>query len=97
MYDVLAMFRHTLETEGKMLGTPDSCTINRAMEICCDVWQLGAKEHDWEKVRNQAAIAAMQSFIGKFNINIRDRNDCEKIAKLSIEQADELIKQLKKK
>ena len=50
----------------------------------------------YNSLRNQAAIAAMQSFIGKFNINIRDSADCEKITKLAIEQADALIKELKK-
>ena len=52
---------------------------------------------EWQGVRIQAAIAAMQSFIGKFNINIRDSADCEKITKLAVEQADALIKELKKK
>ena len=51
----------------------------------------------FNSLRNQAAIAAMQSFIGKFNINIRDSADCEKITKLAVEQADALIKELKKK
>lgn len=48
-------------------------------------------------LRNQAAIAAMQSFIGKFNINTRDSSDCKTIAILAVEQADALIKQLKEK
>lgn len=48
-------------------------------------------------LRNQAAIAAMQSFIGKFNINTRDSADCKTIAMLAVEQADALIKQLKEK
>ena len=48
-------------------------------------------------LRNQAAIAAMQSFIGEFNINIRDSADYEKIAKLAVKQADALIEELKKK
>ena len=43
-------------------------------------------------LRNQAAIAAMQSFIGEFNIA-----DYEKIAKLAVKQADALIEELKKK
>ena len=51
---------------------------------------------DWQSLRNQAAIAAMQSFISKFNINIRDSMDCEKIVKLAVEQADALIKELKR-
>jgi hypothetical protein len=51
---------------------------------------------EWQYVRIQAAIAAMQSFIGKFNINIRDSADCEKITKLAVEQADALIEELKK-
>lgn len=55
------------------------------------------KDYDWGALRNQAAIAAMQSFIGKFNINTRDSADCKTIAMLAVEQADALIKQLKKK
>lgn len=51
----------------------------------------------WQDVRERAAIAAMQSFIGKFNINTRDSRDCEKISKLAIEQADSLIEELKKR
>ena len=58
--------------------------------------QIGYNEA-FNSLRNKAAIAAMQSFIGKFNINIRDRSDCEKITKLAVEQADSLIEKLKKK
>ncbi len=58
--------------------------------------QVGYNEA-FNSLRNQAAIAAMQSFIGQFNINIRDSADCKTIAMLAVEQADALIKQLKEK
>lgn len=51
-------------------------------------------QHDWEALRNQAAIAAMQgvmSFFGSIDYNR------ETIAKLAVEQADSLIEELKKK
>ena len=51
-------------------------------------------KHDWEALRNQAAIAAMQgvmNFFGSIDYNK------ETIAKMAVEQADALIKQLKEK
>ena len=51
-------------------------------------------QHDWETLRNKAAIAAMQgvmNFFGSIDYNK------ETIAKLAVEQADALIEQLKKK
>ena len=51
-------------------------------------------QHDWEALRNQAAIAAMQgvmNFFGSIDYNK------ETIAKLAVEQADALIEELKKK
>ena len=49
-------------------------------------------QHDWDALRNQAAIAAMQ---GVMNCSI-DYNK-ETIARLAVEQADALIEELKKK
>ena len=49
---------------------------------------------DWQALRNQAAIAAMQgvmNFFGSIDYNK------ETIAKLAVEQADALIEELKKK
>jgi len=49
---------------------------------------------DWQALRNQAAIAAMQgvmNFFGSLDYNKWT------IAKLAVEQADALIKELKKK
>lgn len=49
---------------------------------------------DWQTLRNQAAIAAMQgvmNFFGSIDYNK------ETIAKLAVEQADALIEALKKK
>lgn len=51
-------------------------------------------QHDWEALRNKAAIAAMQgimNFFGSLDYNK------ETIAKLAVEQADALIEQLKEK
>lgn len=50
-------------------------------------------QHDWEALRNQAAIAAMQgvmNFFGSIDYNK------ETIAKLAVEQADALIEELRK-
>lgn len=48
---------------------------------------------DWQKVRIKAAIAAMQGFCSNSSIEMTI-ND---MAKLSVEQADDLIEELKKK
>ena len=63
MNDILSMFKQTLEMEAKALGTPDKTTINRALELCASAYQLGTEEHDWDALRNQAAIAAMQGIL----------------------------------
>ena len=47
---------------------------------------------DWQALRNQAAIAAMQGIMNFLGIDYR-----EVIAKLAVEQADALIDELKKK
>lgn len=50
-------------------------------------------QHDWDALRNQAAIAAMQgvmNFFGSIDYNK------ETIAKLAVEQADALIAELRK-
>ena len=49
-------------------------------------------QHDWETLRNKAAIAAMQGVMKFFNYI--DYNK-ETIAKLAVEQADALINELK--
>lgn len=55
---------------------------------CFDMWE----EPNWQSVRTQAAIAAMQgvmNFFGSIDYNK------ETIAKLAVEQADALIKELR--
>lgn len=55
---------------------------------CFDMWE----EQNWQSVRTQAAIAAMQgvmNFFGSIDYNK------ETIAKLAVEQADALIKKLR--
>ena len=52
------------------------------------------KDYNWDALRNQAAIAAMQgvmNFFGSIDYNK------ETIAKLAVEQADALIDKLKEK
>lgn len=51
------------------------------------------KDYDWGALRNQAAIAAMQGVMGFFGSIDYNR---ETIAKLAVEQADALIKELRK-
>lgn len=51
------------------------------------------KDYDWQAFRNQAAIAAMQgvmNFFGSIDYNK------DTIARLAVEQADALIKELRK-
>ena len=52
------------------------------------------KDYNWDALRNQAAIAALQgvmNFFGSIDYNK------DTIAKLAVEQADALIEELKKK
>ena len=76
------------------------CTINcwyrtsdgeKECEFQNNVIQLS---DEWQGVRIQAAIAAMQGVMNFFGSIDYNR---ETIAKLAVEQADELIKQLKEK
>ena len=70
----------------------------RGLNIYWDFEDVGeelTKEIDWEQVRIDAAIAAMQSFIRE--IYIHDDTPRKKtIASLSVSQADALIAELKK-
>lgn len=50
-------------------------------------------QHDWDALRNQAAIAAMQGVMNFFGSLDYNR---ETIAELAVEQADALIKELRK-
>ena len=51
----------------------------------------------YNSLRHQAAIAAMQSIVGKCNINVIDSKTYEVVAKTAVEMADTLIEELKKK
>ena len=69
------------------------CTIEVKPEDVELIQEQTEDEH-WQDVRERAAIAAMQgvmNFFGSIDYNK------ETIAKLAVEQADELIKQLKEK
>ena len=68
----------TIETSQPMLMPLD----------CFDMWE----EPNWQSVRTQAAIAAMQGVMGFFGSIDYNR---ETIAKLAVEQADALIKELR--
>ena len=52
------------------------------------------KDYNWDALRNQAAIAAMQGVMAFFGSIDYNR---ETIAKLAVEQADALIEELKNK
>lgn len=74
----------------------DSYVITPAdqMEFDVPANSTNTEEQHWQDVRERATIAAMQgvmNFFGSIDYNK------ETIAKLAIEQADELVKQLKKK
>ena len=58
--------------------------------------QVGYNEA-FNSLRNQAAIAAMQTLVGRFNVNTMDSKDRKTIARMAVEQADALIEELKKK
>ena len=59
-----------------------------------DFLQDITEDEHWQSVREQAAIAAMQGVMNFFGSIDYNR---ETIAKLAVEQADALIKQLKEK
>ena len=50
-------------------------------------------QHDWESLRNQAAIAAMQGVMNFFGSIDYNR---ETVARLAVEQADALIEELRR-
>ena len=50
-------------------------------------------QHDWESLRNRAAIAAMQGVMNFFGSIDYNR---ETIARLAVEQADALIEELRR-
>ena len=52
-------------------------------------------ETNWEQVRISAAIAAMQGMLVSASYTIANREEI--IAKLAVEQADTLVKELQKK
>ena len=58
--------------------------------------QVGYNEA-FNSLRNQAAIAAMQSIIVKCNINTIDSKTYKMVSQVAVEQADALIEKLKKK
>lgn len=73
-----------------MNGKNETIEVSSPMLLpldCFDMWE----EPNWQSVRTQAAIAAMQgvmNFFGSIDYNK------ETIAKLAVEQADALIKEL---
>ena len=63
MEDILTMYRKTLEDESKMFDTPNSCTINRAMELVASAYTLGKLRLEEDKLREKYAGLAMQAII----------------------------------
>lgn len=51
----------------------------------------------YNSLRHQAAIAAVQSIVGKCNINVIDNKTYEVVAKTAVKMADALIEEFKKK
>jgi len=108
MEDILTMYRKTLEDESKMLGTPNSCTINRAMELVASAYTLGKLRLEEDKLREKYAGLAMQAMISSHITMDRlvalliDRGDekAEHLEKLvadrSVAFADAMIEALKK-
>ncbi len=58
-----------------------------------DFESVERENYDWQALRNQAAIAAMQALINTFGPTYKK----EMYAKFAVEQADALIEELKKK
>ena len=77
----------TIEEISSVLGHK-SLTFEQMKEI-----EALYLQHDWEALRNQAAIAAMQGVMNFFGSIDYNR---EAIAELAVEQADALIKELRK-
>ena len=108
MEDILSAYRETLELESKMLNTPDSCTINRAMELVYSAYTLGNQKSEEQKLREKYAGMAMQSIISdrvameRMFAELQRRGDEEGVemnkvvAERAVEFADALIEVLKK-
>jgi len=94
MNTLLDLHRKTLEEEADMLGTPDHCTINRAMELITSAYAMGYQQSSEQELRERYAGMAMQSVMNFFGSIDYNR---ETIAKLAVEQADALIEELRKK
>lgn len=69
-------------------------TIDELYKLAAVDEKTSKEELDWQSLRNQAAIAAMQGVMNFFGSIDYNR---ETIAKLAVEQADALIEELKKK
>ena len=108
MNDIIGMFRKTLEFEGNMLGTPETCTISRALELIGSAYELGWKQSYEQELRERYAGMAMQAIISdhetiKELVNLlQSKGDTKadglerSVAQQSIYFADALVEQLKK-
>ena len=89
MSDILSTFRKTLEFESKMYSTPDSCTINRAMELIASAYQLGYEKSNERRLKEKYAGMALQGIISTSEMSILKHK--EEAVKEAIEFADALI------
>ena len=102
MSDILEAFRTNLELEAQMLETPGNCTINRALELAADAYQLGNQESDERKLREQYAGMAMQALLSshyrEFIVTSEkiSKPEEEIAANIAVDFANALIKELRK-
>lgn len=94
MSDLLNVCRKTLEEEADMLGTPDHCTINRAMELITSAYAMGYQQSSEQELREKYAGLALQGMIITSDMSILEHKG--KAARNAVEFADALIKELRK-
>lgn len=63
-----------------MLNTPDSCTINMALELAATAYQLGNQQSDERKLREQYAGMALVGYMS--GVKLWDKE--EEVAKTCV-------------
>ena len=102
--EIVDVYHETQHGTPKMIYK-ESVLVNSKMWTEDELELLSNSDEHWQDVRERAAIAAMQgimNFFGSIDYNdtsdkvIVEHTDALIIAKLAVEQADALIKELKK-
>ena len=94
MDNILEMYRKTLKVESELFGTPDSCTIKRAMELIASAYEIGYQESSKQELREKYAGMFLQGIISTSEMSILKHK--EEAVKEAIEFADILIEKIRK-